>query len=710
MLSWLLHEDDLTVDDELALTVLNYLLLGTPTSTLYKPLIESGLGAALMGGGVSDELKQATFSIGLKGVQGDDVPKVEALVVETLQKAAAEGFEADAIEASLNTIEFSLREFNTGGYPKGLSLMLAVMPNWLYGRGSPTDALRFEKPLARLKERLSNGDKVFEELLSKLIVNNEHLATVELVPDTSLAEAQRVAEEDELADAKAKMSGEEIEGVVRSTRELKEAQLKEDSEADLSTIPRVGLADIEREVKTYPTILDALPGGGELLTHPLPCAGVVYADVLLDMTKLPLEDLPLARLFAALLDEVGTSDMSAVRLQRRIGARTGGLSTAIIYEQPIGKDGTVADPLDLVAYLAVRGKATADKADDLFGLMHSLLADANLEKAQPKVIELLRETQSNLETAFISSGNAFAGARLRARHTLHGYVGELTQGVTYYGEVKAMLAQAKDDWPTLLARMQTLRDTLLSQDGLVINLTTDPVAIASVRPIVDAFASKLPPTPKVQPQAAEWRDAVVPKLLPNVDEAFGITTQVHYVAAGANLFPAGTKVDGAFYTVARFLSRGYLWDNVRVVGGAYGGGCSLNQNTGVLSFSSYRDPNLQGTLDIYDKTADVLETLELTDEAIEQAIVGAVSDLDSPMTSKAKGYRALTLHLTGLTTEMRQEFRDEVLATSRESFTAFAKALRNVPTKVAIFGAKEALEQVNAVRAADEQIAVTQLS
>merc|ERR1740129_2574278 len=62
-----------------------------------------------MGGGVSDELKQATFSIGLKGVQADDVPKVEALVVETLQKAAAEGFEADAIEASL-------REFNTGGF------------------------------------------------------------------------------------------------------------------------------------------------------------------------------------------------------------------------------------------------------------------------------------------------------------------------------------------------------------------------------------------------------------------------------------------------------------------------------------------------------------------------------------------------------------------------------------------------------------------
>jgi Zn-dependent M16 (insulinase) family peptidase len=271
-----------------------------------------------------------------------------------------------------------------------------------------------------------------------------------------------------------------------------------------------------------------------------------------------------------------------------------------------------------------------------------------------------------------------------------------------------MLTQAKDDWPTLLGRLEKVRETVLSQEGLIINLTADPDALDAVRPTVDAFAAKLPKTAKADPTAVPWRKAVT--LLPAVDEAYAITTQVHYVAAGMRLFEPGTKLDGAFYAVARFLSRGYLWDNVRVVGGAYGGGCSLNPRTGGFAFSSYRDPNVQGTLDIYAKTAEALENAHLTDDALEQAIVGAVGDLDSPMTSEQKGFRALTLHLTGVTTEMRQQYRDEVLGTTRASFKAFAKTLRAKPFKVAIFGAKDAIEAANTARGADEQIAITQLS
>merc|ERR1719198_1780560 len=125
------------------------------------------------------------------------------------------------------------------------------------------------------------------------------------------------------------------------------------------------------------------------------------------------------------------------------------------------------------------------------------------------------------------------------------------------------------------------------------------------------------------------------------------------------LYEKGEEVDGAMYAVSRFLSRGYLWDNVRVVGGAYGGGCAFNTNSGGFAFSSYRDPNVQGTLDIYAGTADVLDEVELTDDALEQAIVGAVGDLDSPLTSQQKGQRALTLHLSGVTTAARQQYRDE---------------------------------------------------
>jgi len=712
MVNWLLNEEPLSPADELALGVLDHLLMGTRTSTLYRAMTESGLGAAIMGGGVSDELKQNTFSIGLKGVKPENVDAVEALAISTLEQAVADGFDAEAVEASMNTVEFQLREMNTGGFPKGLAFMLGVLPRWIYRDGdtsSPLDALRFEEPLAELKARLASGERVFESLLQSLIVGNSHRTTVELQPDASLAEKIAEAEKAELAAAKAKMSEEEIAAVIADTAALKAAQLKEDDEADLATIPRVGLADLERAVKTIPTDVAPLAGGGTLLTHPIPTAGVVYADVLLDASGVPLSEMPLMPMLTRLMMEGGTSDLDAVSLQRRIGARTGGISVSTFSQQRTGQGGAVGDPFDAVCMLQLRAKGTVAKLPEMFELVDAILTDAQLD-SKAKVVEMLRESKARLESSFISSGNSYAGLRLASRSTLVGYLSEITSGVTYYESVKEMLATAESDWPSLLARFERLRDTLLAQKGLVINLTADPDALEAAKPAVDGFVSALPAEPAgaAHTDVSPWRDVV---LNPKVNEAYAITTQVNYVAAGDRLFQPGEVCNlGATNCIVRYLSRGYLWDNVRVVGGAYGGGAAFNPTSGALAFSSYRDPNLQGTLYIYAGSAQHLAELELSDQALEQAIVGAVGDLDQPMTPDQKGSRALAWYLTGVTTEERQKFRDEVLATSRQDFADFAERLKGLQLKVATFASPEAIEAANAARAEGDKLDVTALS
>jgi len=715
MVNWLLNEEPLSSVDELALGVLDHLLMGTRTSVLYKAMLESGLGAAILGGGVSDELKQATFSIGLKGVRAADTAAVEQLAIDTLANVAATGFDQEAIEASMNTIEFQLREMNTGGFPKGLAFMLQLMPRWLYREygvddtSSPTDALRFEEPLKELKDRLANGEQVFEELLTRLIVNNGHRSTVELQPDSSLADTLQNEESAALEEAKAKMSHDEVREVIDKTVSLKEAQLKEDSTEDLATIPRVGLSDLDTSVKTVPTDEEPLQGGGLLLTHPLPTAGVVYADVLLDLARLPLDELPLLNLFSRLVLETGTADMDAVKLQRRIGARTGGISVSTLAQQRVDPTGAVSDPYDVVYMLAVRAKGTKEKMEDMMELVHAVLSDANLD-SKTKVVEMLRESKNRFESAFISSGNSFAGMRLASRNSLLGYISEQTGGVSYYHTVKAMLETAQTDWPSLLQRLERLRDTILTQKGIVINLTADPEALAAAQAPINAFVAKLPPTPtgKAYPPSTPWREAAA--LTAPANEAFAITTQVNYVAAGCRLFEPGEVCNmGAFGVVARYLSRGYLWDNVRVVGGAYGGGCAFNPTSGGFAFSSYRDPNLQGTLEIYADTAKVLDTLELSDEALEQAIVGAVGDLDKPLTPDQKGFRALTWHLTNTSTESRQRYRTEMLGTTREAFTAFGERLREAKFRVAVFGSLEAIEQANSLRTEQDKMSIMTL-
>jgi Zn-dependent M16 (insulinase) family peptidase len=191
MVNWLMNDRPFTSFEELSIGIMDRLLMGTTSSILRKTLTESGLGEAIVGGGLSDELLQATFSVGLKGVKTEDVEKVEQLIYETLDKVVAEGFDDDDIASSMNTVEFQLREFNTGSFPKGLSFMLGAMSKWLYDE-SPTEALKFEKPLAELKAKIAeSGSQVFQDLIKDFIINNTHRTTVELVPSRTLEADKR---------------------------------------------------------------------------------------------------------------------------------------------------------------------------------------------------------------------------------------------------------------------------------------------------------------------------------------------------------------------------------------------------------------------------------------------------------------------------------------------------------------------------------------
>ena len=176
---------------------------------------------------------------------------------------------------------------------------------------------------------------------------------------------------------------------------------------------------------------------------------------------------------------------------------------------------------------------------------------------------------------------------------------------------------------------------------------------------------------------------------------------MNYVVKGARIVQPGERVKGSYSVASRILSTGFLWDHVRVMGGAYGGFARFGAGSGVASFLSYRDPNLANTLSIYDRAADVLEeeANRMTQEELAQAIIGTVGDLDSPMTADTKGYVSMTRHLTGVTAEERQQWRDEVLRTTKDDLVEYAAKLRAVKdtgTSV-VFGSQAALDAANEV-------------
>jgi Zn-dependent M16 (insulinase) family peptidase len=702
--NWVLADEPLDVETELALGFLDYLLLGTSAAPLKKALNDSRLGSALVGGGIDDELKQPIFCVGLKGVEPADADKVTALVLAKLEELEREGFSASAVEAAVNTIEFSLRENNTGSFPRGLSLMLRAVGAWIYDR-DPYVPIQWEDALTSFKAKLeAQGAKaVFGPLIRRFLLDNGHRVTVKLLPDAKLGAEIEAAEKARVEAARAAMSADEVGRVAEETRRLKERQEAPDSAEALACMPSLRLSDIPREVTPVPTVVDAGLAGGAatLLTHELFTNDVLYAEVGLDMRRVPKALLPLVPLFCRSLTQMGTDAESFVELTERIGRKTGGLSA---YPYTSARRGR---PLEPVALVMLRGKAMAGKSGELLALAEDVLLRARLDD-RARFRQMVAETRASLEAGIVGSGHRFAGARLAAMRSVAGWMGEVMGGYSYLEFIRALGARVDSDdeatgWPSVARDLASIRAALLRAEGAVVNLTGDAAALARARPHVERLLGALPASndasSSLQPWATGEEGAAL--LLPLRNEALAVPTQVNYVGKAANLYEdAGYELSGAAYVVEKHLGTSWLWDRVRVVGGAYGGFGSFDSHSGLFTYLSYRDPNLLETVEAYDGAVGYLRALELDPEALTKAIIGTIGDVDGYQLPDAKGYSQLSRWLLGVTDEERQKRRDQILATTPADFRKFADALEAVRSgekaRVVAVTSAERADKVNA--------------
>lgn len=717
MVNWLLNERPFTPTEDLIVGVLDHLLMGNGQSILYKTLMESGLGSAIVGGGLSDELLQATFSVGLKGVQAENAKAVEELVLKTLQKVMEEGFSEEQIASSMNTIEFRLREFNTGSYPKGLSFMLGAMSKWIYD-GQPTDALKFEKPLAELKAMIAeNGDAVFKEFLKEYLVDNMHRVTVELAPSKTLESEELKEEQDRLAAIKSSLNDEELDDVIKKTLELKALQASEDSPEDRATIPSLELADLKREVTEFPIEVseNENESGVTVIRHELAStSGIAYVNFAVDISGVDYNDIALLPIFTRIMTETGAGEYSDVQLSQRIGTHTGGVGVSLM-KTSVSPDSvptySIHEGNNMMTKLTIRGKATSEKANELFSIFKLILTEAKID-SKKKVIEMLKETKSRIESSIQGSGHSYANNRMKARYRVDGFLDEKMGGITYLGTINELIKEAEGDWESVLRRLENIRSAILNdatcRNGMILDITGDKAVMDTIKPSVDAFLESLPGNPKGEklqdfyhtehPWATKAKEEMA-SIAPLKDEGFVVPTQVSYVGKGGLLFEQGEKVHGSTAVVSRYLRTGYLWDYVRVMGGAYGGFCTFNPvgGDGIFTFLSYRDPNLDKTIDVYDATADALlkaaEELENDPEALATAIIGTVGDLDGALSPDQKGNKAFNRWVIRQTPEERQQFRDEILNTKASDFRDFAMRLKNMKKpSVAVVSSKAAFE------------------
>ena len=430
------------------------------------------------------------------------------------------------------------------------------------------------------------------------------------------------------------MTPEEIQAIIANTAALKARQQHADTAEDLARLPSLKLADLDRTNKTIPIAVSDL-AGGTLLYHDLFTNGILYMNLGFNLGAVPQELLPYVPFFGHALQEMGTTSEDYVKFSQRIDRKTGGVWNSTYLSEVRGQESPGGALLRL---------QQGDRCPGAGSARHPARHVADREARRPRSLppDCAEEQGARREASLVPSGHAYVRDRLRAGLTTAGWADEQMDGIEGLFFIRRLAEQVEQDWPSVLAKLDAVRQALVSRGGMLVNVTLDAENWATVEPQVDRASCSRCRRPQTAPS---------PGRLPCQRTTKGCRSRrrsTMWARAPASTAWA-THYHGSIHVINNFVRTGWLWDKVRAEGGAYGAFVSFGKQSGVYSFISYRDPNLENTLKVYDQTADLLRSIELSDDELTKNIIGAIGDVDSYQLPDAKGYTSMVRYLVGET-------------------------------------------------------------
>jgi len=639
----------------LAFEILEYLLLESAAAPLKKALIDAEIGKDVFGS-FDNSILQPVFSVVVKNSNESEKEKFEEVVFATLKKLVKEGIDKKLIEACINITEFKLREADLGSFPKGLYYYITSMDSWLYDK-DPTMHLEYESYLSKIKAALTTN--YFEKLIEQYILNNTHSSMVILNGKKGLAEQKLRAAEEKLAKFKTSLSDKQIEEIVQSTKDLKERQMTPDSKEVLETIPLLELSDIENKVEHLP-IEQKEEQGVKVLSHDIFTNKIAYINILFDTKKVDKKLLPYVTLLSTILGRVSTNHTNYSDLSNEVNIHTGGIQfTTDVY-------GASEDFEKYSPKLVVKTKALQPSIPKLFDIIAEIIGTTKFDEKK-RLKELIQQLKSRHGMKILDRGHMVAAGRLTSYFSPASAYIEKTSGISFYKFINEIEREFDSKAEEVIENLNKVSKIIFNRNNLIISVTGE-------EDIYTAFAAELPKIINILGNE-KLPDALYDFDMNKDNEGLLTSSDVQYVAKGYNFIKKGYSYSGKMLVLKTIASLDYLWNRVRVQGGAYGGFANLARS-GNIVFVSYRDPNVEQTLKAYDGICDYIASFEASDREMTKYIIGTISELDSPLTPSMKGERATAYYIRGISEAQRQKEREEVLSTKSEDIRSF-KALLN---------------------------------
>ena len=661
----------------IAADILFEALLGSNEAPVKKAILAAGLGGNVVSY-TAAECLQPYELIMLQNAQPGVARELRRVFQDACRDLCEHGVPRERLEAIISSNEYDLRQRDYG-IADGVAIACDALSTWLYDDDAATLALKYGPVYEELRGELDGS--YFEDLLRELVLGNDHMALVELVP-VDAAEGAESAEAAELAAKRDAMTDAELTDVVECTAALRAAQEAEDTPEAKATLPRLRVSDIGEARPEPPLVVDTtapIP----CLRHGIPTNRLAYAMQYFDLSSVAFEDLPYVTLLCRLLKQLPTREHSAEELDNLLAGKLGFLSfTTEVMTQP--------DVDGVRPYLLVSAGALSEKIDALASLPRevwssTLLADADADRVR----DVLTQIRIGLEQGFINNGHSAALGRAMSYSSPSAVVREQLSGVDFYLFLRDLLDHFDERLDGLHAKLAKLAERIFVADGCMASFTGSDEDF-------DAYwdaAGDL----GLSASDGAGRDALVVPAPCDRHEAFVIPSDICFAARACDPRRLGIDVTGAWAVAANALSYDYLWNEIRVKGGAYGCGFRAAGER-QAAFYTYRDPAIDPSIERVERAGAWLGSFEPDEAAFGGFIVSCVSGMDAPVKPYALTKRRNTTYLAGLDPHAREERRAQMLTATPAELRSLGADVTRIAAEspTCVFGGRDVIAESNA--------------
>ena len=643
-----------------AASVLGEALTGSNDAPLKRALLDTGLclDVSLE---VSDGIMQPFGCIAINNTDEENCGSLKETLRSAVSELCEKGIGSELLTAAINRLEFRYR---AGGEPRGLTRNINALSAWLYG-GDPLLYLEMGEVFDSLRAKTESG--YFEELLRQWLLEEEGTAELYLLPSRTYGDEQKADEAKRLAAIVDGLACEEKDVIVEQNRKLDEWQQSVDTAEQLATMPHLAISEVGEEPLSFETEVTDI-NGITVLRHPSSDEGIAAVSLYFSLADCTEEELSAAAAMSELLGELPTADSSAAELQRRIT----GLLGSITYNVDVFSKQGITDKCS--PYFSVTARFLDKNTDEALALIAEILTKTSFDD-KDTVKELLLQTDENYKQSIIANGHTYSMTRVRAGLSAESAVTELVSGYEGYKRIhEAVKAPEK-----LIAAVKTLSRRIVCRARLTASVTGD------ISP--EALITALPEGAAPAVKEMSFRLDLPAK------QGVAIPAGVSYSAMA---FPDNSADTAVRKVLFRALSLEYLWNEVRVKGGAYGTGAFMTAS-GEQSFFSYRDPSPAATLDICAKAADFTEQYCAGEPDITQYIISSVAKDEPLMSDGNKSRKADGLWFRGITDEERAAEKKRMLGVTAKQLREAAEKLRTTGN-ICVMGTESAMEGLDLVK------------